>query len=147
MGLRTFAYSCKRTGWATSGSTILTFICSPFPVQTPQGPPLGLGSFGVGGVLSTLGKASLASAAFGLPLYFAAEFLHGRLPLHGKWEAVLLLTVGACLGGWAYYGLSKLMDMPERRFVTRALGRKEAISEYEESLSQIEEGLPGPPEG
>jgi putative peptidoglycan lipid II flippase len=90
---------------------------------------LRIGPFGLGATLVTLLKATVASAAIGLPLWLAATHWGDSLGLRGKVGALLMLVVAGCVGGWIYYGLTKAMKMPEIEYVKRALRRRAPVEE------------------
>jgi putative peptidoglycan lipid II flippase len=102
---------------ASSVSAIVLVLALSAAIRTRVGP------FGGSAVLATLGKSAVATAAFAVPLYFGGRWLDVVLQLHPKLESALLLGLGACLGGWVYFGLTRMLGMPETRYVSRVLGR------------------------
>ena len=83
-----------------------------------------IGAFGGMGILTTLVKAAAVSAALGVPLYFGTEAVATTVFANGKLAVIGFLGLATILVGWAYYGITKLLGMPETSYVSRALNRR-----------------------
>jgi hypothetical protein len=77
------------------------------------------------GVLTTLIKSAIPSAILGLLLYGGMSAIIGQVQSLGKVGALLAVGVGGLAVGWAYYGITKLLGMPETKYVRNALRRGE----------------------
>lgn len=91
-----------------------------------------IGPFGLRGTLVTFAKSAFASVLIGLPLWLAATQFGDSLALRGKFGALVMLLAAGVVGGWAYYGLTRLMKMPETIYVSRVMSRK--VQPEEEAL-------------
>jgi putative peptidoglycan lipid II flippase len=85
-----------------------------------------IGAFGAMGVLSTLIKSAIPSGLLGLALYGISVAASVQIQNLGKLGAVATVGLGAILVGWAYYGITKLMGMPETKYVQRAMRKVDA---------------------
>ena len=102
---------------ASSISAIVLVIALTIAIRARIGP------FGAMGILTTLIKSAIPSAILGLGLYGAVLAVGGQIESLGKFGAIAAVGLGAILVGWAYYGITKLMGMPETQYVKRAMRR------------------------
>lgn len=100
---------------ASSISAIVLVIALTIAIRARIGP------FGALGVLTTLVKSAIPSAILGLLLYGAMLALGDQVQSLGKFGALLVVGIGSIAVGWAYYGITKLLGMPETRYVQNAL--------------------------
>lgn len=104
---------------ASSVSAVLLVIALTLGLRAKVGP------FGVGGVLTTFLKSAIASGLVGGALYLVAILLRPEAGF-GKVAALALAGVGGLAGVWAYFFLTKFLQMPETQYLARALNRRTA---------------------
>jgi putative peptidoglycan lipid II flippase len=82
-----------------------------------------VGHIDFAGLLLTLGKSVFASIAFGLVTWLVLVSPLGSVSTGDKLTSVLALLLIAVPGGAAYIWVSRLLKMPESKYVDRAFAR------------------------
>ena len=81
------------------------------------------GGIDLAGLSTTFAKAGLAAAAMGLALWMGTLVMPQAEGLGRNARALVLVGGLGLAGAWLYYGLTRLMRMPETQTIDRALAR------------------------